>query len=138
MTITDEMALRAARAEAAFARREYDAMSRLDRERYLARARAALTAALEGREEPDATAAYMAGFERGKEAQLADLSFASMMRMQAEAATAEERERCARVAEEFGPSRPLAERRPAERVMGRWEGEQAASQAIAAAIRGGG
>ena len=61
MTITDEMALRAARAEAAFARREYDAMSRLDRERYLARARAALTAALEGREEPDATAAYMAG-----------------------------------------------------------------------------
>lgn len=29
---------------------------------------AALTAALEGREEPDATAAYMAGFERGKEA----------------------------------------------------------------------
>lgn len=72
------------------------------------RLRTALTAALEGREEPDATAAYMAGFERGKEA-----------------ATAEERERCARVAIERAAS------------WDRWTSATAAGDDIAAAIRGG-
>lgn len=49
---------------------------------------------------------------------------------------AEEREACAKVAESFGPNRPLQCKRPIpERIIGRWEGEQAASAAIAAAIR---
>ena len=39
------------------------------------------------------------------------------------------------VASAFGHGRPLVERRPKERILGRWEGEQAASGAIAAAIR---
>ena len=51
------------------------------------------------------------------------------------AGAAAEREACAKVAKDFGPSRPMVEARPSERVIGRWEGEQAASGSIAAAIR---
>ena len=46
-----------------------------------------------------------------------------------------EREACANVAEQFGPNRPIVAARPSERIVGRWEGEQAASSSIAAAIR---
>lgn len=116
MTITDEMVERAARSNAAFDGRDYDAMSRHDRERYLARARTALTAALEGREEPDATAAYMAGFERGKEA-----------------ATAEERERCAVIAEQFNGQKHAAH----DMATGIFPKQSYMGDAIAAAIRGG-
>jgi hypothetical protein len=48
---------------------------------------------------------------------------------------AAEREACAKVAEQFGPNRPIVAARPSERIVGRWEGEQAASSSIAAAIR---
>jgi hypothetical protein len=44
-------------------------------------------------------------------------------------------ERAAEVAERFGPSRPIITKRPSERIQGRWEGEQAASSAIAVLIR---
>lgn len=44
-------------------------------------------------------------------------------------------EDCAQIAENYGPSRPLASDRPLELIRGRWEGEQAASKNIAAAIR---
>ena len=40
----------------------------------------------------------------------------------------------AEVAARFGPERPLVARNPKDRIMGRWEGEQAASASIAAAI----
>jgi len=45
-------------------------------------------------------------------------------------------ERAAKIAENFGPSRPIATPRPSEIIKGRWEGEQAASSTIAALIRG--
>ncbi len=45
-------------------------------------------------------------------------------------------ERCAKVAAEYGPSRPLASGTIGNLIYGRWEGEQAASANIAAAIRG--
>jgi len=48
---------------------------------------------------------------------------------------AAEREACANVAGQFGPNRPIVAARPSERIVGRWEGEQAASSSIAAAIR---
>jgi hypothetical protein len=48
---------------------------------------------------------------------------------------AAEREACAKVAEQFGPNRPIVKARPSERIVGRWEGEQAASSSIADAIR---
>jgi hypothetical protein len=48
----------------------------------------------------------------------------------------ETREACAKVAEEYGPSRPLAVPPQNSLIQGRWEGEQAASANIAAAIRG--
>ncbi len=41
----------------------------------------------------------------------------------------------AKVAERFGPSRPIITRDPTQIIRGRWEGEQAASGGIAAAIR---
>jgi hypothetical protein len=44
-------------------------------------------------------------------------------------------EEAAKLAQEFGPSRPIADRTPNEIVRGRWEGEQAASSNIASAIR---
>lgn len=44
-------------------------------------------------------------------------------------------EEAARLAENFGPSRPLTERNPNKIIIGRWEGEQAASRNISAAIR---
>ena len=46
-----------------------------------------------------------------------------------------EREACAKVAEQYGPKRPIILRQPGELIKGRWEGEQAASSGIAAAIR---
>jgi hypothetical protein len=52
-----------------------------------------------------------------------------------ESAILAEREACAKVAEQFGPNRPIVAERPSERIVGRWEGEQAASSSIAAAIR---
>ena len=54
------------------------------------------------------------------------------------AAVQAERARCARVAENFGPSRPHPPGAQPIRITGRWEGEQAASASIAAAIRAGG
>ena len=48
------------------------------------------------------------------------------------------REECARVAENYGPSRPREHAdRDSRLITGRWEGEQAASANIAAAIRKG-
>jgi hypothetical protein len=44
-------------------------------------------------------------------------------------------ENAARIAENFGPSRPLLATKPHALIQGRWEGEQAASANIAAAIR---
>ena len=44
-------------------------------------------------------------------------------------------EAAARIAESFGPNRPIVTSRPSEIVRGRWEGEQAASKNIASAIR---
>jgi hypothetical protein len=46
-----------------------------------------------------------------------------------------EREACALLAQQFGPNRPIATAHPSRLVSGRWEGEQAASAGIAAAIR---
>jgi predicted RNase H-like nuclease (RuvC/YqgF family) len=48
---------------------------------------------------------------------------------------AAEREACAKLAEQYGPNRPIVAVRPSERIRGRWEGEQAASSGISAAIR---
>ena len=53
----------------------------------------------------------------------------------AEKATTKEREACAKLAEQYGPNRPIVAVRPSERIRGRWEGEQAASSGISAAIR---
>ena len=50
-------------------------------------------------------------------------------------AMALEREACARVAADYGPSRPIVSKNPAPQIVGRWEGEQAASAGIEAAIR---
>ncbi|MFA5899419.1 MAG: hypothetical protein WC829_09945 [Hyphomicrobium sp.] len=44
-------------------------------------------------------------------------------------------EDAAKVAELWGPSRPIATKTPNLTITGRWEGEQAASVNIAAAIR---
>lgn len=44
-------------------------------------------------------------------------------------------EEAAQIAEWFGPSRPISSRNPGALIQGRWEGEQAASEGIAAAIR---
>jgi hypothetical protein len=46
-----------------------------------------------------------------------------------------EREACAKLAEQYGPNRPIVAVRPSERIRGQWEGEQAASSGISAAIR---
>ena len=46
-----------------------------------------------------------------------------------------EREACAKVAADYGPSRPIVSKNPAPQIVGRWEGEQAASAGIEAAIR---
>jgi hypothetical protein len=48
---------------------------------------------------------------------------------------ADERETCAKVAADYGPSRPIVSKNPAPQIVGRWEGEQAASAGIEAAIR---
>ena len=48
---------------------------------------------------------------------------------------AAEREACAKVAADYGPSRPIVSKNPAPQIVGRWEGEQAASAGIEAAIR---
>lgn len=44
-------------------------------------------------------------------------------------------EEAANTAENFGPGRPLLTTRPPALIQGRWEGEQAASANISAAIR---
>ncbi len=49
--------------------------------------------------------------------------------------TSTEREACALLAQQFGPTRPIVAVQPSERIKGRWEGEQAASAGIADAIR---
>jgi|SRR6478735_6391005 len=41
----------------------------------------------------------------------------------------------AEIAGDFGPSRPMVSKTPSDLVKGRWEGEQAASANIAAALR---
>lgn len=46
-----------------------------------------------------------------------------------------EREECAKLASDYGPSRPIMGKNPSGKIVGRWEGEQAASYGIAAAIR---
>jgi hypothetical protein len=48
---------------------------------------------------------------------------------------ADEREACAQIAADYGPSRPIVSKNPSSQIVGRWEGEQAASAAIDAAIR---
>lgn len=48
---------------------------------------------------------------------------------------AETVERCAKVADEYGPSRPMAVNMAFSIIRGRWEGEQAASANIARVIR---
>ncbi len=57
--------------------------------------------------------------------------FAEQATAEAVAAT---RRACAQVAAAYGPSRPVLARHPPQLVRGRWEGEQAASAGIAAAI----
>ena len=44
-------------------------------------------------------------------------------------------EEAAKLAADYGPSRPIVSATPSLSVRGRWEGEQAASGNIAAAIR---
>ncbi|MBN9028919.1 MAG: hypothetical protein J0I23_03860 [Rhizobiales bacterium] len=44
-------------------------------------------------------------------------------------------EEAAKVAKDFGPSRPIVGRNPTSTIVGRWEGEQAASAGIASLIR---
>lgn len=44
-------------------------------------------------------------------------------------------EECAKVASNYGPSRPIMGKNPSSKIVGRWEGEQAASYGISAAIR---
>ena len=68
----------------------------------------------------DALAAQPAEVRAGQAGQVADAAL----------------ERAAKIAENFGPSRPIATPRPSEIIKGRWEGEQAASSTIAALIRG--
>ena len=46
-----------------------------------------------------------------------------------------EREACAQIAADYGPSRPIVSKNPSPQIVGRWEGEQAASAGIEAAIR---
>ena len=46
-----------------------------------------------------------------------------------------EREACAKVAAGYGPNRPIVSKTPSSQIIGRWEGEQAASAGIEAAIR---
>jgi hypothetical protein len=46
-----------------------------------------------------------------------------------------EREACAKAAADYGPSRPIVNKNPSSQIVGRWEGEQAASAGIEAAIR---
>ena len=46
-----------------------------------------------------------------------------------------EREACAKIASDYGPSRPIVSKNPSSQIVGRWEGEQAASAGIEAAIR---
>ena len=60
--------------------------------------------------------------------------FAAQVAAETEAAT---RRACAQVAAAYGPSRPILARNPQQLVRGRWEGEQAASAGIAAAILDG-
>jgi hypothetical protein len=48
---------------------------------------------------------------------------------------ADEREACAQIAADYGPSRPILSKNPSSQIVGRWRGEQAASAAIDAAIR---
>jgi hypothetical protein len=76
--------------------------------------------------------ARQAGLFTHKEVQPEIVAFAKLV---AEKATAKEREECAKLAEQYGPNRPIVAVRPSERIRGRWEGEQAASSGISAAIR---
>ena len=50
-------------------------------------------------------------------------------------AVLDEREACAKVAAGYGPSRRIVSKNPSSQIVGRWEGEQAASFGIEAAIR---
>ena len=59
---------------------------------------------------------------------------ASIRAIPAADARAEVLKEAAAVAERFGPNRPLVALQPKDRIIGRWEGEQAASAGIAAAI----
>jgi hypothetical protein len=96
------------------------------REQMQARLRAALdaAAAVDGDARADFTTvtAYESGFEAGKK-EAGDAQWNAAI------------EAAASISEAFGPSRPLAERKPPERIYGRWEGEQAASAGIANDIR---
>lgn len=50
-------------------------------------------------------------------------------------AAQDEREACAKLCEEFAASRPIACNKPSPLIIGRWEGEQAASVNVARMIR---
>ena len=76
-------------------------------------------------------AALVAAAEREEANRKANAGWALMCKKMVEA----EREECAKLASDYGPSRPIMGKNPSEKIVGRWEGEQAASYGIAAAIR---
>ena len=59
----------------------------------------------------------------------------AQLRVEIYKAIVAEREACAQVAAGYGPSRPIVSKNPSPQIVGRWEGEQAASSGIEAAIR---
>lgn len=63
-----------------------------------------------------------------------DNPMADMLVALVEMAVVEERHACGLIAAEYGPSRPIATPNPSQNIIGRWEGEQAASRGIADAI----
>lgn len=75
--------------------------------------------------------ALVAAAEREEANRKANAGWALMCKKMVEV----EREECAKLASDYGPSRPIMGKNPSEKIVGRWEGEQAASYGIAAAIR---
>jgi len=62
-------------------------------------------------------------------------AFDALCKSRVKAAVEAEREACAKVAAGYAPSRPIVGKNPSPKIVGRWEGEQAASSGIEAAIR---
>lgn len=77
MQVTDEMALAAARSDAKFDGHDsFEAMSRMNRERYIARSRAALEAALRARKTKGEFVSHLLNWADVKEASCASYSTA--------------------------------------------------------------